>query len=413
MSSRTYLSIGDVLALLRQEFPDVTISKIRFLESQGLVNPERTPSGYRKFYEHDVERLRWVLRQQREHFLPLKVIKGRLEQEVIDDGGDYGHGVDDGGTRASPRPEPVLVGRTTRPGDPPAAGRELPGFEAQSTDTRRRGVDEERGSRARPSARPDLTPSRDVRDVPAAAPAALRTPSTAGRTAGVPAGGTGGSAGSGASRGSGTIGRGSPAGTVGSGPPGAPLAPGPGPGTARGEPRSSGAKPGPATASGPAKGSGAAVTRPSRAAAGPGHAEAQLEAQDMDAQTLSGATMTLDELAQGCGLEVPAVEQLESYGLLCGRVVGGVAYYDEDALTVARVAAGLARYGVEARHLRLHKHAAEREAGFIEQIVLPLLKQRNPEARQRAHEAVAELTILGQGLRDVLLRTTLRDQLGG
>ncbi len=75
------MSIGDVLTLLRQEFPDVTISKIRFLESQGLVNPERTPSGYRKFYEHDVERLRWVLRQQREHFLPLKVIKDRLDDE--------------------------------------------------------------------------------------------------------------------------------------------------------------------------------------------------------------------------------------------------------------------------------------------------------------------------------------------
>ncbi|MGD0394602.1 MAG: MerR family transcriptional regulator, partial [Acidimicrobiales bacterium] len=83
MSSRSYLSIGDVLTLLRQEFPDVTISKIRFLESQGLVNPERTPSGYRKFYEHDVERLRWVLRQQREHFLPLKVIKDRLDDDPV------------------------------------------------------------------------------------------------------------------------------------------------------------------------------------------------------------------------------------------------------------------------------------------------------------------------------------------
>jgi len=71
VSNRTYLSIGDVLTLLREEFPDVTISKIRFLESQGLVNPERSPSGYRKFFEPDVERLRWVLRQQREHFLPL------------------------------------------------------------------------------------------------------------------------------------------------------------------------------------------------------------------------------------------------------------------------------------------------------------------------------------------------------
>ncbi|HTT87771.1 MAG TPA: MerR family transcriptional regulator, partial [Acidimicrobiales bacterium] len=77
MTSRTYLSIGDVLTLLRQEFPDVTISKIRFLESQGLVDPERTPSGYRKFYDQDVDRLRWVLRQQRDQFLPLKVIKGR------------------------------------------------------------------------------------------------------------------------------------------------------------------------------------------------------------------------------------------------------------------------------------------------------------------------------------------------
>ncbi len=85
MTSRTYLSIGDVLTLLREEFPDVTISKIRFLESQGLVNPERSPSGYRKFFDHDVERLRWVLRQQREHFLPLKVIRDRLADGELDD----------------------------------------------------------------------------------------------------------------------------------------------------------------------------------------------------------------------------------------------------------------------------------------------------------------------------------------
>jgi len=86
VSSRTYLSIGDVLTLLREEFPDVTISKIRFLESQGLVNPERSPSGYRKFFDHDVERLRWVLRQQREHFLPLKVIRDRLADGELDEG---------------------------------------------------------------------------------------------------------------------------------------------------------------------------------------------------------------------------------------------------------------------------------------------------------------------------------------
>src|SRR6476619_3853864 len=75
-----HLSIGEVLAELSDEFPDITISKIRFLESQGLVNPERTPSGYRKFYAHDLVRLRWILFQQKEHFLPLKVIKERLDE---------------------------------------------------------------------------------------------------------------------------------------------------------------------------------------------------------------------------------------------------------------------------------------------------------------------------------------------
>jgi len=89
VTTRSYLSIGDVLTLLREEFPDVTISKIRFLESQGLVNPERSPSGYRKFFETDVERLRWVLRQQREHFLPLKVIRDRLAD------GDLGEEVEE------------------------------------------------------------------------------------------------------------------------------------------------------------------------------------------------------------------------------------------------------------------------------------------------------------------------------
>ncbi|HEY5155985.1 MAG TPA: MerR family transcriptional regulator, partial [Acidimicrobiales bacterium] len=72
MGEQSHLSIGEVLNLLQDEFPDITISKIRFLESQGLLDPERTPSGYRKFYEGDIERLRWILRQQKENFLPLK-----------------------------------------------------------------------------------------------------------------------------------------------------------------------------------------------------------------------------------------------------------------------------------------------------------------------------------------------------
>jgi DNA-binding transcriptional MerR regulator len=78
-AERPYLSIGEVLGLLLEEFPDVTISKIRFLESRGLIEPERTASGYRKFYDEDVELLRYILREQKEHFLPLRVIKDRLE----------------------------------------------------------------------------------------------------------------------------------------------------------------------------------------------------------------------------------------------------------------------------------------------------------------------------------------------
>ena len=81
VSERPYYSIGEVLALLLEEFPDVTNSKIRFLETQGLVEPERTSSGYRKFYQDDVERLRYVLREQKDNFLPLRVIKGRLDED--------------------------------------------------------------------------------------------------------------------------------------------------------------------------------------------------------------------------------------------------------------------------------------------------------------------------------------------
>lgn len=76
---RDGLSIGAVLERLRPQFPDVTISKIRFLESEGLVRPARTPSGYRQFTAADVERLRFVLSAQRDHYLPLKVIKEQLE----------------------------------------------------------------------------------------------------------------------------------------------------------------------------------------------------------------------------------------------------------------------------------------------------------------------------------------------
>lgn len=79
-TNRPYFSIGEVLNVLKDSFPDVTVSKIRFLESEGLIQPERTGSGYRKFTETDIERLRFILTLQRDHFLPLKVIRERLDE---------------------------------------------------------------------------------------------------------------------------------------------------------------------------------------------------------------------------------------------------------------------------------------------------------------------------------------------
>jgi len=88
------LNIGQVLDRLRADFEDISIPKIRFLEAEGLVKPERTPAGYRKFSESDIERLRYILRMQRDHYLPLKVIGEHLD--AIDRG------------LTPPEPEPVV-----------------------------------------------------------------------------------------------------------------------------------------------------------------------------------------------------------------------------------------------------------------------------------------------------------------
>ncbi|HEX2294614.1 MAG TPA: MerR family transcriptional regulator [Actinomycetota bacterium] len=112
--SRDYLSIGEVLDSVRADFPDVSISKIRFLESEGLIRPERTPAGYRKFFEPDVARLRYILSLQRDHFLPLRVIKERLAE--ADRSGTYPEepsgspaAAGNGQPRPASEPEPALV----------------------------------------------------------------------------------------------------------------------------------------------------------------------------------------------------------------------------------------------------------------------------------------------------------------
>ena len=268
--ARSHLSIGEVLNLLQGEFPDITISKIRFLESQGLLDPERTPSGYRKFYDADIGRLRWILHQQREHFLPLKVIKERLESGELDDP----PATDAAGT------ETAVTQTTSDPGE------------------------------------------LDLRPTPAPAPAPRPEP----------------------------------------------------------EPT--------------------AAERAARDAA-------RARASDPTSVALSR-----EELADAAGITTAQLADLERFGLIAGRTIGPTVLYDEAALEVAKLSAGFLRHGVEGRHLRMYRVAAEREASFFEQVVMPQLKQRHPAARQQAIDTLGELAELGEGLRAAMLHQALRDYLG-
>ncbi len=121
--------------------------------------------------------------------------------------------------------------------------------------------------------------------------------------------------------------------------------------------------------------------------------------------------LTADELVEASGLPARALRELEGFGLLESHQVGDTSYYDADALVIARTAAAFLEHGIEARHIRSYKVAAEREAGLFEQIVLPLLKQRNPDAKRRANQTIAELVRLGDTMRGVLLRRGLRDHI--
>lgn len=267
-AERPHLSIGEVLSQLREEFPDITISKIRFLESQGLLDPERTPSGYRKFYEGDVERLRWILHQQKEHFLPLKVIKGRLEQLELGDG-----------------------------------SLQVP---AESVTTGAAPVDDQVEA-AVESKREPAKPARKKRK---------------------------------------------------SEPP-VPLDDG--------------------------------------------------RADDLVGEA-SGVSLTRAELSRASGLSDAELAELESYGLLAPSSRSGErVLFDEEGLAVARFAAGFFKHGVEARHLRMYRNFAEREATLFGQVLLPVMRQRNPEARAKAQEQLAELARLGRGLRTAFLRQAVRE----
>jgi DNA-binding transcriptional MerR regulator len=282
------VSIGDVLDQLRPEFSDITISKIRFLESQGLIDPERTASGYRKFSPNDIERLRFILREQREHFLPLKVIKERLDQL------DHGEAAEMPAPRASGR------GATGKAADGDGAAKPAP----------------KRRKAKPPAAEPLFEMARREAESDVA-----RTTTSAVRDS---------------------------------------------------------------------------------------------EGPDEYRWSETEVILTRAELAQAAGITDDELAQLEEYGLVMpAHTSRDRVLFDEDALAIARVASNFLRHGIEARHLRMYRAFAEREAGLFEQVLLPYRRQRNPEAQARTQETLGELSGLGRQLRTALLRQAVRRSLMG
>jgi DNA-binding transcriptional MerR regulator len=306
------MSIGEVLGILKPEFPDITVSKIRFLEGAGLVQPDRSASGYRKFSEDDVARLRFVLRAQRDQYLPLRVIRQRLAD--LEQVGD---------------------------------------------------LDAKGGLPLDPRSQPDQGPGSPGSGAAGAGPAGAGAAGTGVSGTEAPGAGTAG------------------AGTAGTGVPGTGAAGG-GTGAAAGR-------------------AGAAVTdAPAGGQAGRATGAAFSAAPPSDAQ------FTRDELCRAAGATVEQLLELESFGLVSARGSGERgAWYGGDDLVLLRLARELADYGLEARHLRMYKLFAEREAALFEQVVAPLVRQRNPEARARARDTIEALAQLGGRMRDLALRSAV------
>ncbi len=121
--------------------------------------------------------------------------------------------------------------------------------------------------------------------------------------------------------------------------------------------------------------------------------------------------LSRDELLAAAGLESEQLSQLEQFGLITRR--GKAPHYDGDAVAIAITVVEMARFGIEPRHVRAYKTAADREIGLFEQVVSPMMRQKNPDARARAEEAVRELAALSVRLHAALVRAGLRAELGG
>ena len=225
------MSIGDLLKSLKGEFPDLTISKIRFLESEGLVSPERTPSGYRKFSQADAQRLRFILKLQKEKYLPLKVIREKIDE------------LESGRARAG-----------------------------------------------------DLVP-----------------------------------------------------GMLGTLEVGEELA------------------------------------------------------------TYDDSTILCENVPQALDVEPSFVETLQDFGLICAHEGEDGLYFDKEDVKILRISREFARYGLEPRHMRMYETLTDREALAFEQIIMPALKSKDPEAKRRALDNLLQLVNLSRELKDLLLKNRVKE----
>ena len=126
----------------------------------------------------------------------------------------------------------------------------------------------------------------------------------------------------------------------------------------------------------------------------------------------SSVSLTIEELCVATGVTPRLLAELEQFGLVDGRALGPDTVYDDEAMVVCRLAVTMADAGIEARHLRMFKVSAEREAGLYEQLALPRLRSQRPEARQEAAAQVAALSGAAAELHAALLRRALRASLG-
>ncbi len=405
---RDHWSIGEVLSLLQDEFPEVTISKIRFLESQGLIDPERTPSGYRKFSDGDYDRLYWILEQQRDHYLPLRVIRDRL-----DEGQDIGPAprrselrigdqIEDDVEEADVPIPPQAPEGYDAPLDPEAgldgtfadalADVEGPVAAVEDSPADHPVRHEEANALAEAMAEADPEPSAPE-PVDEAEP---ETPSVAEPEkpqAEEPA----------------------PEPTVEAAPE---------PSAAEGEPD---AQPDPPPDSEPViniatdKDSADTVNEPRPPAPRllGTRTEKPLPTSKTAAEALapaprpslpgSSVALTGDELAEQSGSTPGMVAELEKYGMISPRQVGNAVLFDSTALTVARLAVQFGRYGLEPRHLKTFRLGAEREVALLTQSIGPTLKANNPETRRRSFDTLQDLAELSASLRSIIVRDLVAD----